>query len=147
MCSKALMFKAQKSISLPCSTHTRCFFVKDQELLFNVLICQDIVRGYARKGISPRCIMKIDLHKAFHLVYWPFIRELLNHLKFLTQFVKWIMALPFSLMLTDIWDGPSKEGGVSNKGTPFFPCCLSWQWSISPDWWPLPAHFLTSHFT
>ena len=48
-------------------------FVKGRELLFNILISQDIVRGYTRKGISPRCIMKIDLHKAFDSVRWGFI--------------------------------------------------------------------------
>jgi len=44
-------------------------FVKGRELLFNVLTCQDIVQGYTRRGISPRCIMKIDLHKAFDSVH------------------------------------------------------------------------------
>jgi len=44
-------------------------FIKDRELLSNVLICQDIVRGYARQHISPRCLMKIDLHKAFDSVH------------------------------------------------------------------------------
>jgi len=34
-------------------------FVKGRELLFNVLLCQEIARGYSRKNISPRCIMKI----------------------------------------------------------------------------------------
>lgn len=36
-------------------------FVKDRELLNNVLICEDIVRGYKGKHISPSCILKIDL--------------------------------------------------------------------------------------
>ena len=44
-------------------------FLEGRELLFNVLICQDIVRGYNRKGVSPRCIMKVDLHKAFDSVH------------------------------------------------------------------------------
>ena len=38
-------------------------FVQNIELLYNVLICQDITRGYKRANISPRFIMKIDLHK------------------------------------------------------------------------------------
>ena len=71
---------------------TQVAFVKERKILFNVLIFQDIAWGYSRKGISPRCIMKIDLHKAFDSVHWPFIKELLHHLKFLDQFVKWIMA-------------------------------------------------------
>ena len=57
-------------------------FLKDRALLVNVLTCQDIARGYARKGISPRSIMKIDLHKAFDSVHWQFLKELLHHLKF-----------------------------------------------------------------
>jgi len=71
--------------------HQGAFF-KGRELLFNILMCQDITRGYARLGISPRCIMKVDLRKAFDLVDWGFIHELLQSLKFPTQFVKWIMA-------------------------------------------------------
>ena len=67
-------------------------FIKGRELLFNVLTCQDLVRGYNRKGISPRCIMKIDLHKAFDSVHWNFLKELLVHMRFPTQFVSWLMA-------------------------------------------------------
>ncbi|KAJ8438353.1 hypothetical protein Cgig2_015280 [Carnegiea gigantea] len=57
-------------------------FIKEMELLFNILICQVITRGYSRKGVSPRCIMKIDLQKAFDSVHWDFLKELLHHLKF-----------------------------------------------------------------
>jgi len=67
-------------------------FVKGRELLFNVLTCQDLVRGYTRKGISPRCIMKIDLHKAFDSVHLDFLKELMDHMRFPTQFVSWLMA-------------------------------------------------------
>ena len=74
--------------------------MKGRELLFNVLICQDTVRGYTRKGISPRCIMKIDLHKAFNSVHWGFIQDLLHHLKFPYQFMKWIMACITSVSYT-----------------------------------------------
>ena len=67
-------------------------FVKERELLFNILICQDIARGYTRKGISLRCLMKIDLHKAFDSIHWHFLKELLYHLKFPTQFISQIIA-------------------------------------------------------
>lgn len=66
-------------------------FVKDRELPFNILTCQDLVRGYSRKGVSPRCIMKIDLHKAFDSVRWQFLKELMTHMKFPPQFVSWVM--------------------------------------------------------
>ena len=44
-------------------------FIKGRELLYNVLICQDIARGYQRKGISLRCILIINLKKAFNSVH------------------------------------------------------------------------------
>ena len=62
-------------------------FVKDREILFHILTCQDVVRGYNRKGISPRYIMKINLHKAFDSVHWKFLKELLEHMRFPSQFV------------------------------------------------------------
>ena len=38
-------------------------FVKGRKLLFNVLLCQDLVRGYNRKPAIPSCIMKVDQHR------------------------------------------------------------------------------------
>ncbi|KAJ8419229.1 hypothetical protein Cgig2_022103 [Carnegiea gigantea] len=58
-------------------------FVRGRELLYNVLICHDIVRGYQRKHISPRYILKMDLQKAFDSNHWEFVKEMLEFLKFL----------------------------------------------------------------
>jgi len=44
-------------------------FVPGWEILYNILICQDIARGYQRQHISPRCILKMDLHKAFDSIH------------------------------------------------------------------------------
>jgi len=43
--------------------------VRGKELLFNVLLCPELVRGYARKNISSRCMVKIDLKKAYDSVH------------------------------------------------------------------------------
>ena len=75
-------------------------FVKGRELLHNVLLCQEIARGYARKHISPRCMMKIDLKKAYDSVQWEAVREILTSLKFLNIFIKWIMACITSASFT-----------------------------------------------
>ena len=66
-------------------------FVKGIELLFNVLLCQDIVRGYHIKHTPPSCVMKVKLHKAFDSVHWDFIKEILYALKFPHTFVQWII--------------------------------------------------------
>ncbi|KAJ8422037.1 hypothetical protein Cgig2_027268 [Carnegiea gigantea] len=44
-------------------------FVPGRELLHNVLLCQDLTRGYNRKFCLPSCILKVDLHKAFDSVH------------------------------------------------------------------------------
>ena len=53
-------------------------FVQGREILYNVLICQDLARGYLRKHISPRCMMKVDLSKAFDSIHWNFLEDLVK---------------------------------------------------------------------
>ena len=44
-------------------------FILGREILYNMLICQDLMRGYERKNISPRCLLKVDIQKAFDSVH------------------------------------------------------------------------------
>ena len=78
---------------LPCITNpSQGAFAQGKELLYNVLLCQELVRGYNRQHISPRCIIKIDLKKAYDLVYWEFLEEMLDYIRFPRIFITWIMA-------------------------------------------------------
>ena len=67
-------------------------FVRGRELLYNVLICQDVAHRYQRMHVSPCCLFKIDLQKAFNFIHWEFIHEMLIALKFPQLFVNWVMA-------------------------------------------------------
>jgi len=67
-------------------------FVKGRELLHNVLVCKDLARGYQRKHISPRCLLKIDIQKAFDSVHWGFLSDMLTALRFPKVFITWIMV-------------------------------------------------------
>ncbi|XP_062112816.1 uncharacterized protein LOC133823971 [Humulus lupulus] len=66
-------------------------FVKNRSLAHNVLILQDLLKGYNRKRSSPRCLMKIDLSKAYDSIDWEFLENLLNAYKFPGRFIKWIL--------------------------------------------------------
>lgn len=63
-------------------------FVKERSLVHNVLMCHDNLRHYNRQ-ISPRCLMKIDLQKAYDtngvllLKCWKVINSLHNLLSWL----------------------------------------------------------------
>ncbi|XP_062114224.1 uncharacterized protein LOC133825275 [Humulus lupulus] len=66
-------------------------FVKDRLLAHNILILQDIIKGYKRKNISPRCVMKIDLSKAYDTIDWQFLEDILTTLCFPNKFIRWVM--------------------------------------------------------
>nr|GLL39831.1 uncharacterized protein LOC109147284 [Ipomoea trifida] len=40
-------------------------FVKGRSISENILMAQELIRGYARKRISPRCMIMVDIRKAY----------------------------------------------------------------------------------
>ena len=91
-------------------------FVKGRKLLHNVLICQDLARGYQRQHISPRCLLKIDIQKAFDSVHWGFLQEMLEGLKFPPLFIKWIMACVTSVSFQVHINGKDYASFKGGKG-------------------------------
>ncbi|XP_062115116.1 uncharacterized protein LOC133829344 [Humulus lupulus] len=67
-------------------------FVKNRLLTHNILIFQDILKGYRRKHISPRCVMKVDLSKAYDSIDWNCLEDILTAFCFPGLFIKWIMT-------------------------------------------------------
>ncbi|XP_075080033.1 uncharacterized protein LOC107819178 [Nicotiana tabacum] len=66
-------------------------FIEGRSLLHNVLIYHDLLRYYNRKT-TPRCLVKIDLKKAYDMVSWDFSEEILRCYGFLIPFIKLIMV-------------------------------------------------------
>jgi len=91
-------------------------FIPGRELLYNVLISQDIARGYQRQHITPRCLLKIDLQKAFDLVRWGFIEDMLTGLYFPPSFVNWIMKCISSVQFNVHINGLDYEGFKWGRG-------------------------------
>ncbi|XP_074267542.1 uncharacterized protein LOC141590932 [Silene latifolia] len=69
----------------------QCAFIKGRSILGNILISQDLVRLYERKSASPKCLMKVDLRKAYDFIEWDFVANMLDVLHFPPQFIKLIM--------------------------------------------------------
>jgi len=76
------------------------------------MVSHELFKSYNRKGISPRCVLKVDLRKAYDTLEWVFLEKLLSDLGFPAKFVHWIMTcvstISYSLLL---------NGGL----TPLFP--------------------------
>ncbi|XP_059315479.1 uncharacterized protein LOC132066113 [Lycium ferocissimum] len=82
-----------KRLKLVLSTlvnNTQAAFVSGRSLVHNVLICHDLLRHYNRKT-TPRCLMKIDLRKAYDMVKWDFLEEMMHGFGFPSRFVELIM--------------------------------------------------------
>lgn len=73
------------------STNQGAFF-KDRSFMENILICQDITRNYHREGGSPRCMMKLDIRKAYDSLEWKVFLQVLAGLQFPVRFINWIMT-------------------------------------------------------
>ncbi|XP_074278173.1 uncharacterized protein LOC141601770 [Silene latifolia] len=69
------------------------------------MLTQSLIKGYGQKRISPRCLTKVDIKKAFDSLQWEFIRKMLQLFNFPLQFQTWIMG--YDLMLFVRGDVPS----------------------------------------
>ncbi|VFQ84121.1 unnamed protein product [Cuscuta campestris] len=78
-------------------------FVEGRELLHNILLCYELARGYNRKGITLRCLMKLDLRKAYDSISWKAIRGIMEIINFPGKFIQWvyfcISSPTYSIML------------------------------------------------
>jgi len=74
-------------------------------ILYSVLLCQEIIRNYRRKGISPRVVLKLDMAKAYDSLSCVLIENMLHALGFPNQFVHWIMqcvtSTKYSVLVSD----------------------------------------------
>ncbi|XP_062089258.1 uncharacterized protein LOC133795819 [Humulus lupulus] len=87
------MICVRLSTVLPFLTHqNQGTFIKQRSLAHNIFILQDLLKGYSRKNISKRCLVKIDLSKAYDSVDWYFLEDLLNAYYFPSRFIRWIMT-------------------------------------------------------
>lgn len=50
-------------------------------------------KGYDRKNGTPRCIFQIDLQKAYDMVHWDALENIMKEMRFPNQFVLWVMNL------------------------------------------------------
>lgn len=80
-------------------------FVEGRCIGDNIMMCQELLYGYERKGFSPRCSIKVDLHKACDSVHWRAIEEIMLALDFDDRFVCWVMLCASSTFFSYVVNG------------------------------------------
>lgn len=65
-------------------------FIQGRLLMENVLLASELVKDYHKEDVSPRCLMKIDISKAFDSVQWSFVLRSLEAIGVPSKFIHWI---------------------------------------------------------
>ncbi|XP_048503107.1 uncharacterized protein LOC125498852 [Beta vulgaris subsp. vulgaris] len=76
----------------------------------------ELIRGYSRAQMSPRCIMKVYIRKAYDLVEWSYLETLLYELGFPRLFVGWIMECVRSVSYAILVNGTPSMPFKAKKG-------------------------------
>ncbi|CAI9278120.1 unnamed protein product [Lactuca saligna] len=66
-------------------------FIPGRSITDNILLSQELVRGYHRDRGYSRCALKVDIQKAYDTVNWSFLQNILFHFGFHPTMIKWIM--------------------------------------------------------
>jgi hypothetical protein len=68
-------------------------FVKGQKIHNHILLAYELIKGYERKNISPRCLMQMDIQKAYDTVDWNALEKILSEVGCPQQFTKWVLTM------------------------------------------------------
>lgn len=91
-------------------------FIEGRLIGHNIMICQDLVRLYQIKKVTLRCLIKIDLKKAYDSISWGFIDQLMMKMKFLDPFRRWIITMISSSTFTLNMSGDNHGFFQGGKG-------------------------------
>lgn len=65
-------------------------FIEGRLISDNIHLAEQFLHQYERKNVSPRCLLKIDIRKAYDSVDWGFIDAVMRGLNFPDHFCGWI---------------------------------------------------------
>ena len=57
-------------------------FIPGRQMTENILLATELIKGYSRKHNSPRCMIKMDLRKAYDSISWVFLFSVMEEMGF-----------------------------------------------------------------
>ncbi|GKV52760.1 hypothetical protein SLEP1_g59327 [Rubroshorea leprosula] len=113
--SKLLTQRINEVLSMLVSNNQTAF-VKGRSITTNLLICQDLMRNYHKSKGPARCLMKIDLQKAYDSVDWGYVKAMLRGLNFPDRFINWLMLCVSTTRFSVLINGQPKGYFQGQRG-------------------------------
>ncbi|KAL0291554.1 UNVERIFIED_CONTAM: hypothetical protein Sangu_3262700 [Sesamum angustifolium] len=73
-------------------------FVPGRSITDNILLAQELMAGYNHKRLPSRCMIKVDIQKAYDSVEWDFLLEVLKLFNFPHQFMSLLINVSRQLL-------------------------------------------------
>lgn len=106
-------------------SQTQSAFIPGRQITDNILLTQELLRGYNWKNGARRIALKIDIQKAYDTVNWDFLESILHMFKFPSQMIQWIMVCvkgaTFTINVNNERHGYFKAGRGVRQGDPMSP--------------------------
>lgn len=113
-----------------------------RQILDNVLLASELIKGYGGKSLSPRSMIEIDLKKAYDSVEWPFLFGVMNNLGMRTRFINWVMECvsqgSYVVQVNERPTAPFQANKGLRQGHPLSPF-LIWTMHLNPSFSHRPS--------
>ncbi|XP_058762795.1 uncharacterized protein LOC131636156 [Vicia villosa] len=58
----------------------------------HIMLAYELIKGYGRKSGSPRCLIQLDLQKAYDMLNWNALQSIMMEIGLPSRFIQWVMA-------------------------------------------------------
>lgn len=63
----------EKSVIFDLIGYSQSTFIEGRSIIDNILFSHELFKGYSRKGMYPRCMLKVDIRKKYDTLDWHFL--------------------------------------------------------------------------